>query len=119
MLDQTGFDNKCCVKENDQWKFQTKIKIGMECMNVPGVNRCDSPLVLVYGESLENVKHLRMGIITEKWDQITAEEQHKRDIYQGSLAKSPPPLLLLRAIRPEAALAGDCFDTPGNEAMCP
>ena len=37
-----------------------------------------------------------------------------------SRAKSPPPLLLLRASRPEAAHPGDCFGTPGNHAIyCP
>ena len=37
-----------------------------------------------------------------------------------SRPKSLPPLLLLRAIRPGAALSWDCFCTPGNEAIyCP
>ena len=37
----------------------------------------------------------------------------------GSRAKSPPSLLL-RAIRPRAAHPGDCYGTPGNEAIyCP
>ena len=37
-----------------------------------------------------------------------------------SRAKSPSPLLLLWAIWPGAAYPGDCFGTPGNQAIyCP
>ena len=37
--------------------------------------------------------------------------------FKQSRAKSPPPLLLLRAIGPGAAHPGDCFGTPGNQAI--
>ena len=41
------------------------------------------------------------------------------DSKQGR-AKSPPPLLLLRAIRPGASHPGDCFGATGNQAIyCP